>query len=379
MGHHPLRLRLEQREGGHRTPTLLDRHAAQQLHVRPLLRIARGGKNRVEQRRGPGRAASRDRHRRRGHRAPDRARAIGAQLGGARQRRRRGGRRAALCGVVAEGLEVCGQGLVGRLGSRSEVPRPLGAADRGRERAMRGAACARRRRAFDGGAHDGVREREPARVDRDHPRVLGRREHVEAAQGSVQRRGGAVGAERRDEECLAGRGRQRVQPAGKRGLKARAHGQGRGQRLAAVPLLRAQLCGRLDQRQRVAADGVDERFRDRGCHARPARECQRVRAAELLDGQDRDAGPGLERLAALRPHGDRRDADVRRTADDERDRLPRRGVEPLHVVHSQQQRLVLGGGREKPDRRMQDPGAVGHRGRLLERQRPAQRRRGRLA
>jgi hypothetical protein len=237
---------------------------------------------------------------------------------------------------------------------------------------MSRAARARRRRALDGGAHDGVRESEPARVDRDHPRVLGRPEHVEAAEGSVQRRGGAVGAERRDEECLAGRGRQRGQPAGERGLKARPHGQGRGQRLAAVPLVCAQLCGRLDQRQRVAADGVDERFRNRGRDARPARECQRVRAAELPDGQDRDAGPGLERLAALRPHGDRRYPDVRRTADDERDRLARRGVEPLHVVHAQQQRLVFGGGRQKPDGRVHDPGAVGHRGRLLERQRPAQ-------
>ena len=129
----------------------------------------------------------------------------------------------------------------------------------------------------------------------DHPRVLGRREDVEAAQRSLQRLGGAVGAERRDEECLAGRGRQRVQPACERVLETRADGQGCGQRLPAIPLVPAQLRGCLDQRQRIAADGVDERFRDRGGHARSARECQRVGAAELLDGQDRNAGPGLER------------------------------------------------------------------------------------
>ena len=56
---HPLRLGLEQRERSHRAPALLDRHAAQQLHVGPLLRLARVGEDRVEQRRGPGRAAGR--------------------------------------------------------------------------------------------------------------------------------------------------------------------------------------------------------------------------------------------------------------------------------------------------------------------------------
>ena len=90
---------------------------------------------------------------------------VGAELGGARQRRRRGGRRAALRGVVAERLELGGQRLVGRLGGGSEMPRPLRAADGIRKRAVGGAARARRRRPLDGGAHDRVREREPARVD----------------------------------------------------------------------------------------------------------------------------------------------------------------------------------------------------------------------
>ena len=273
-------------------------------------RLARVGEDRVEQRRRPGRAAGRDRHRRRRDRAPDRARAIGAELGGARQRRRRGRRRAALRGVVAERLQLGRQRLVGRLGGGGEMPRPLRAADGRRERAVGGAPRAGRRRAVDGGAHDRVGEREPARVDGDHARVLGRREDVEAAERGAQRRGGAVGAERCDEECLAGRGRQRVQPACIRDLQPRADRQGGGQRLAAVPLGRAQLRRRLDQCQRVAADGVDERFRDHGSHARSARERQRVRAAQLPDGQDRHAGPRLERLAALRPHGDRGDADV---------------------------------------------------------------------
>ena len=154
-------------------------------------------------------------------------------------------------------------------------------------------------------------------------------------------------------------------------LQTRADGQGGGQRLAAVPLVLAQLGGRLDQRQRVAAHGVHERFGDRGSHARSASEYQRVRAAELPDGQNRDAGPGLERLAALRPHGDRGDTDVRRTAGDECDRLPRRRVEPLHIVDPEQQRLVFGGGRQQRDRGVQHARRVGVR-RLLERQGPAQ-------
>ena len=332
----------------------------------------RVGEDGVEQRGGPGRAAGRDRHRRRRDRAPDRALAVGAELGGARQRRRCGGRRAALSGLVPERLELGGQRLVGRLGGRSEMPRPLRAADDGRKRAVGGAARARRGRSLDSGAHDGVREGEPARIDDDHPGVLRRREHVEAVHGSAQRRGGAIGAERCDEQCLAGRGRQRFQPASKRDLQTRADGQGRGQRPAAVPLVLAQLGGRLDQRQRVAADGVHERFGDRGSHARSASERQRVRAVELPDGQDRDARPGLERLAALRPHGDRGDADIRRAAGDERDRLPRRRVEPLHIVDQQQQRLVFGGGRQQRDRGVQHPRAVGVR-RLLERQGAMQR------
>ena len=189
--------------------------------------------------------------------------------------------------------------------------------------------------------------------------------------GSAQRLGGAIGAERCDEQCLAGGGRQRFQPARKRDLQTRADGQGRGQRPAAVPLVLAQLGGRLDQRQRVAAHGVHERFGDRGSHLRSASERQRVRAVELPDGQDRDARPGLERLAALRPHGDRGDADIPRAAGDERDRLPRRRVEPLHVVDQQQQRLVFGGGRQQRDRGVQHPRVVGVR-RLLERQGPMQ-------
>ena len=71
---HPLRLGFEERERGHRAPALLDRHAAQQLHVGPKRRLARVGEHRVEQRRRPRRAAGRDRHRRRRDRAPDRAR-----------------------------------------------------------------------------------------------------------------------------------------------------------------------------------------------------------------------------------------------------------------------------------------------------------------
>jgi hypothetical protein len=43
-----VRLRLQQCEGGHRTPSLLDRHATQELNVGPLLRFARGRKDWVE-------------------------------------------------------------------------------------------------------------------------------------------------------------------------------------------------------------------------------------------------------------------------------------------------------------------------------------------
>ena len=250
------------------------------------------------------------------------------------------------------------------------MPRPLGGVDGLREHAMGRAPCARRRGPLDGGADDRVDEAEPARVHGDHPQVLGRREDVETAERRAQRRRGAVGAERRDEQRLAGRGRQRRQPAGVRGLQPRAHRQDRRQTGVTVSFGRAQLLRPLDHGQRVAADRGHERLRHRGGEARPPREGQRIDAAELLERQDADPGPGLVGHAALRPHGDHPDADHDRSAGDERDRLARRRIEPLHVVDTQQQRLACPRGGQEADRRLQHRGRVGHR-LLLEGERAA--------
>jgi hypothetical protein len=226
------------------------------------------------------------------------------------------------------------------------------------ERAVGGAALAGRGSVVGGTAQERVAEAEPAARQRHDADRLGCLER-----GRVQRQLGERGQDRHDQPghrggsdderppCVAAEvGEAFVEGA----LDDRPGLEGLAQRRSTGQLVRAHHPGQLEQRERVARgvcrEPVDDPIRDRS-GSRVGEQ-----GARCLDGQARR----LE-LGQLRPFDEGRDRVARRekeadgvrveTAADEDERVERSCVEPVRVVDAEQQRSLLGGGRDQAQRR----------------------------
>ncbi len=364
----PLRLGLQQRVRLGRATGLRGRRPDQQLGVG-----AATGVGRRRQRRGERERTLRVTVGEREMPGGEAARASAIEVG--RQRRRplerlqAGAGSAARDGVERGLLQRRRQLLVGLLGGDREVPRARRRGQHRGERAMRGAALAGARGVVDGRAHLRVAEAHVAVPDRDEAVILGRAEDAEPAERPRQRRSGSVAAGGGEQERLARLRRQPRQAGGVGAGQPPPRRRQVGQRRTARALRRRQLDGTLQQRQRVAADRLDERLRDRRREPATPRDRHRRGPFELLHDQRRQLRPAVERLAPQRMDDHHRRPDPVGATSEEGDRLARGGVEPLHVVDGDRDRRVRGneGGDGVQD------GAAVRAGRALERQRGAQR------
>ena len=309
---------------------------------------------------------------------PARARlGLRRELGGAAEVAHRGRVRAAAAGVERGLLERRRDGLVGRDRARREVPRALGALDRGGQRGVGAPALGQRRRVVDGRAHQRVAELELALGQRHDPRLLGRLE-IDQRQAGVREpaadRVQPPGAGRRGDEQRA----PRASPAAPRSRpRTRAR---RWCRAAAGPrAARARRAGRRTAARGspAARAGCRPRWRPAGPRRRArSRSSSSARASLVRQRLDRhpvqprhlDAAPLLARGA------DHHHALLPEPPPGEQERLQRRVVEPLRVVDHDQHRPLVGGAGEQRQQRGGNGEAVGRR-RRTERQRAADRRR----
>jgi hypothetical protein len=287
---------------------------------------------------------------------------------------------ATVAGAPRRSLERGGERGVDAGRADHPVPRRavgVGGGDHRGERLVPGLALRRRRRVPDRRPRERMGERDPVAAERDEVAPGGRRQIVgrerpsrQRARGCQHRREVAAVVERRDQQRLRGRGRQRarcerVRQGGRQrrpraeqlavvGVRIRDRQLGERQRAP----VRLPQHARADQQREPRRAGVEERLRRGG---RERRERQR--------GQ-------LRRRGGVPPEQER-DGRVCAPPDQQCDRVERGRVEPLRVVHAHEQRRVLRGVGDDAQRGERDVGGVRLRP-LVDTERHAQRIRQRL-
>ena len=241
---------------------------------------------------------------------------------------------------------------------------------------MRGAAGACPRLRIRQAADQRVREGHLAGGEPHQPRRLGVRQLPGVGPGLPARRRdhGQLGprVRRRDEQGLPRGPGQRLDPARERALQPSAGSERELERGHAGPLASGQRGGQLDQGQRVARRGLRDRRRDRRRQLRGAlpQKLGRRGVVDRPDGQIRQPD-ALGRVPRV-PRGQHDRERPAGPPGDVLDALPGGRVDPLDVVHHDEDRPLPGLGPQHAERGDAYRQAVTWRGRL-QRQRAHQR------
>ena len=230
---------------------------------------------------------------------------------------------------------------------------------------MRGAALRRRRRVVDGRTNERVAKVDVAVGERDEPGVLPGLEGVvleaERVEGRPDRLHLVRQRNRRDDERPPRVLREPLRTPGEGPLERRPGRHRIGQSLPSCELLGGEDAAELDERERVPLGGLAQPPRHIGCDG-----------PSLVAGQDECGVLGAERrqlqllerrrveraLAAF-AHGEQdRDGVGDEALRREEQRIVGREIDPVGVVHEDQQRVGLRGRGDQAQRRRADREAV---------------------
>ena len=242
--------------------------------------------------------------------------------------------------------------------SRGEVPGDpvaLVGTERSRERPVSGAPFDGIGDVVGGRAQERMAKLHPARADRDEALPLGgverarRQAHASEGERDLGRISGV--ARGGDEQCAPGLVRQRLQALCEGSFDAAANGDRSDDRRRAPELGVGERRDRLEESERVPGRVGDETLADAraDCPAGPGHEI--LRSVGLKSSELESLDPGRLEPGSVTHRQQEHDALAAEPAASEQERLARRRVEPLGVVHDGEHGRLLGSRREQADRR----------------------------